>query len=107
MSAAGFAFAGLRGCPQDETPSNRISVTGIRLSVDILRGDLVDEVAILATVEPEHGSDKSHAVFLLHNFEALNANSAFKAPYFEMYVAVEKNNLFQAVCHWKGFVTEK
>jgi len=34
----------------------------------------------------------------ISSFEALNANSAFKASYFEMYVAVEQNNLFPAVC---------
>jgi len=90
-------FAGLRGCPQGETPSTRISLTDIRLSVDILRGDLVSEIAIIATVKPEHGSDLSHVAFHLHSFEALNANKAFKVPHFKMYVAVEQNNLFPAV----------
>lgn len=93
-------FAELRGCPQGETPSTRISLTDIRFSVDILRGYLVAEVAIVATVKPEHGPDLSHVAFHLYIFEALNADSAFKQLYFEMYVSVEQNNLFPAVCRW-------
>ena len=77
-----------------------ISVTDIRLSVELLRGYLVAEVAMVATVKPELGSDISYAVFHLHSFEVLNVNSAFTTPYFEMYFAVGQNNIFQAVCHW-------
>jgi len=72
----------------------------IRLGVDILRGYLVAEVAIVVTVKPERGSDLSHVAFHLHSFEALNANSNFKEPCFEMYVAVEQNNLYPGVCRW-------
>jgi len=95
-----LAFTRLWGCAQGETPVTRISLTDIRLSVDILCGYLVTEIAIVATVKPEHVYDLYHVFFHLHSFEALNPNSAFKAPYFEMDVAVEQNNLFPSVCRW-------
>jgi hypothetical protein len=93
-------FAGLRGCPLGETPGTIISLTDIRLSVDILRGYLVAEVTIVATVKQEYVSYLPHMVFHHHSFESLNVNSAFKALYFEMYVAVEQNNLFPTECRW-------
>lgn len=70
------------------------------MGVYILRGYLVAEVVIRATAKPEHGSDLPQVAFHLHSFEALNANSAFKAPPFETYVAVEQTNLFPAVRRW-------
>lgn len=63
-------FAGIRGCPQGETTRTGISLTDIRLCVDILRGYLVAEVAIVATVKPERGFDLSHVAFHLHSFES-------------------------------------
>jgi len=73
-----LAFAGLRGCARGEKPGTRISLTDIRLSVDILCGYLVAEIAIVASVKPEHGYDLSHMDFHLHSFEALNTNSVLK-----------------------------
>jgi hypothetical protein len=97
MTAAGFAICRTSGFTEGEKPGSQFSLTDNRLSVDILRGNLVAEVAIAATVKPEHGFDLSHVAFHFRSFEALNANSPFKAPYFEMYVAVEQNNFFRAV----------
>jgi hypothetical protein len=60
-------------------------------------------VRIVATVKSEHEFDFFHVAFHFRSFEALNANNPFKAPYFEMYVAVKQTIFFlQCIAVW-GF----
>lgn len=82
MSADGFAICRTLGLSTGR--DTVIFITDIRLSVDILRGHLVVEVKIVATVKQEYVSDLPHVPFHRHSFEVLNANGASKARYFEM-----------------------
>jgi hypothetical protein len=75
MTAAGFAICRTSGFTEGETPGSRISLTDNRLSVDILRGYIVAEAAIVATVTTEHGFDLSNVAFYFRSFEALNTKS--------------------------------